>query len=359
MNKHRHLLLKVTTQVCALMLVQRGVLELDAPLARYWPEFAAAGKAKITVRQVLAHQAGVPAVSTWISQRDLDAWEPFVHALEAQEPYWQPGAAHGYHGVTIGWLLGEPIRRLTGMTPGQFLRAEIASRLDLDMWIGLPEAEEARVAPTARLDVTGSDGVASSTGDPDYDEMNRQMAELYSDTEFLDQLLNPEHRTSSFFARPLTLAQLAFCTTEVGRDTNSREYHAMEAPSMNGICTAHALARFGSALVSEVEGVRLLDPELVAEAATPMSSGRDMVVLSETTWGLGFELPGCRMFPNQGPGREFGQGGANGSLLYANLDEELAIGYVRNQMLPDQPDPRAFPLVGAVYECLDNIRPVG
>ena len=343
---------KALTQVCALMLVQCGALELDAPVARYWPEFAAAGKSEITIRQVLAHQAGVPAVSRWISEQDLDEWTPFVHALEAQRPYWRPGSAHGYHGVTIGWLLGEPIRRVTGMTPGRFLRTEIASRLDLDMWIGLPAEEEPRVAPTARANVTGTDGYASTSGDPDFDEMNRQMTELYSDPEFFDQLMNPTKRSPRFFDRSLTLAQLAFCTTEVGHDTNSRAYHAMEAPSMNGICTAHALARFGSALVGEVGGVRLIEPSLMAEAVTPMSTGRDEVVLSETSWGLGFELPGGRMFPSQGPGREFGQGGANGSLLYANLDQQLSIGYVRNQMLPDQPDPRAFPLVAAVYDCL-------
>ncbi|WUI04077.1 beta-lactamase family protein [Spirillospora sp. NBC_00431] len=350
---------KAITTVCALTLVEQGELDLDAPVARYWPEFAAHDKRDVTLRHVFTHQAGLPAVDRWISLDDVEAWAPCVEALEAQRPYWKPGTAHGYHGLTIGWLLGEPIRRVSGLTPGAFVREHIAPRLStgagLDLWIGLPEEEEHRVAPTVRVDLASPGGLGASTGDERYDEMYRQCTELYLDAEFLDQYMHPDKRTAAFFDRPLTIPQRAFGPTEVGKDMNSRRHHAMELPSATGIASARSLARLAAALVGEVDGVRLLGEDIVAEAATTFSSGPDQVVLTDTAWGLGFSVPGGVLFPGHGTGRGFGHAGANGTLLYADLDADLAIGYLRNHMTLDVPDPRSWPLVRAAYDCLESL----
>lgn len=344
---------KAVTSACFLMLVDRGEIELDAPLARYWPEFAPHGKQEITVRQVLSHQAGVPGVDRWISLSDLEAWTPLVQALEQQQPYWQPGTAHGYHGVTIGWLLGEPIRRITGMTPGAFLEQVIRPRLDLDLWIGLPESEEARMAAVIRPDLAAGEGIPS--GDERYEEFYRRITEFYADPEFLDQYLHPAERSATFFDRPLTIPQRVFGPMEVGDDFNSRRWHAAEIPSANGIGSARSLARLGAALVGEVDGTRLVGADLMDQVVQRTSSGPDRALLHETAWGLGFNVPGGPLFPGAARGREFGAPGANGTLLYADLDEQLAIGYMRNHLLLDVPDPRAWPLVEAARDCVDQL----
>lgn len=137
---------KGVTAICAHHLAERGQLDLDAPVSTYWPEFAAAGKEGATVRHLLSHRAGLPAFDTKLAVEQALAWEPAVEALAAQAPLWDPGRRHGYHAVTYGWLVGEVIRRATGRSVGRYLADEIAGPLGLDLWIGLPEAEEGRVA---------------------------------------------------------------------------------------------------------------------------------------------------------------------------------------------------------------------
>src|SRR4051812_12159824 len=137
---------KGATATAAHLLAQRGALDLDAPVADYWPEFAANGKAEIPVRWLLSHQAGVVALDHPIALADALAWQPMVTALAAQRPLWTPGTAHGYHGRTFGWLVGEVIRRVSGRTPGQFFAEEIAAPLGLDFYIGLPPSARGRVS---------------------------------------------------------------------------------------------------------------------------------------------------------------------------------------------------------------------
>jgi CubicO group peptidase (beta-lactamase class C family) len=137
---------KGVTALCAHMLVERGALDVDAPVAAYWPEFASAGKDGVPVRWLLSHQAGLPFVDAALTLDDACAWEPVIRALEAQRPLWEPGTRHAYHPVTYGFLVGEVIRRAAGMTIGQFLSEEIVRPLALDAWIGLPEEAEHRVA---------------------------------------------------------------------------------------------------------------------------------------------------------------------------------------------------------------------
>src|SRR5882724_2391976 len=137
---------KGATALAAHVLVVRGALDLDAPVARYWPEFAAAGKAEIPVRMLLNHQAGLPAIGPPMSEESMTDWEATVGALARQEPWWKPGTAHGYHAITYGFLVGEVVRRVSGRSLGRFFHEEIAAPLGLDFWIGLPESEEPRVA---------------------------------------------------------------------------------------------------------------------------------------------------------------------------------------------------------------------
>ena len=137
---------KGVTAICAHLLAQRGELDLDAPVANYWPEFKAEGKESTSVRWLLSHRAGLPAIDGLVTPADVYAWDPVIEKLAAQKPFWEPGTAHGYHAFTFGWLVGEVLRRVTGMSIGHFLATEIAGPLGLDVFIGLPEAEEPRVS---------------------------------------------------------------------------------------------------------------------------------------------------------------------------------------------------------------------
>ena len=133
---------KGVTAMGANLAIERGLLHPDATVASYWPEFAAAGKDSVTVRQVLSHQAGLPLVEDDLSLEEALAWEPVVAALAAQPTLWPPGTQHGYHMRTYGWLVGELLRRTTGRTPGAFLREEVTRPLDVDFWVGFPEELE-------------------------------------------------------------------------------------------------------------------------------------------------------------------------------------------------------------------------
>ena len=138
---------KGATAACANLLAQRGELDIDAPVAEYWPEFAQAGKGDIPVRWLLCHKAGLPTVDATLTAEEVFAWDPVIHALEVQAPYWEPGTAHGYHAITYGYLVGEVVRRISGKSLGTFWQDEIAEPLDLEFWIGLPAEQEHRVAP--------------------------------------------------------------------------------------------------------------------------------------------------------------------------------------------------------------------
>ncbi len=142
---------KGATALCAHILISRGLLDLEAPIVRYWPEFGQVGKESIPVKMLLNHQSGLAALSEPLPAGALFDWEFMVRALENQEPFWKPGTMHGYHGFTFGWLVGEVVRRVSGKSLGTFFREEVAGPLGLDFWIGLPEALESRVAPIAGL----------------------------------------------------------------------------------------------------------------------------------------------------------------------------------------------------------------
>lgn len=313
---------KGITAACVLRLVERGLLDLDAPVAAYWPEFAAEGKGEISLRWVLGHRAGVPAVDAALTLEQVLAWDPVVAAIAAQRPAWEPGSRHGYHFRTYGWILGEVVRRVTGATLGHVLANEIAAPLGADFWVGLPADEEPRVAtliPPPPL------------ADPD-------ARALFA------QLTGPD----TLLGRALTGPSNLFHYDDMW---NTRALHAAEMPSSNGIGTARALARIYAALVSDVDGVRLLRPETVAAAREVVSDGPDAVLGLPTRFGVGFMLPPAVSLAARPTA--FGHPGAGGSLGVGDVDAGMGFGYAMSQMqLGLTGDPRSARLLEAVYTSL-------
>ena len=309
---------KGVTAVGANLAIERGLLDPDATVATYWPEFAAAGKEAITVRQVLSHQAGLPLVEAELTLEEALSWEPVVTALAAQAPLWEPGTQHGYHMRTYGWLTGELLRRTTGRTPGTFLREEVAAPLGLDFWVGLPEAEEPRVATLVPPSTSIRDALAP----------------------FGDSLL---------LARVIANPGGHFDYDDMW---NRRELRACELPSSNGIGDARSLARlYASCIGDGVDGRRTLSPATVAAGTTEQVRGPDAVIMAETCFGLGFMLG--KSFGPANPSTCFGHAGAGGSLAFADPASGLAFGYVMNDLRFDTTgDPRSETLVRAARAAL-------
>ncbi len=321
---------KGATAICAILLARSGDLDLDAPVAECWPEFAAEGKGEIPVRWLLSHRAGLPTVDAHLTPAEVCAWQPAVEALAAQRPYWEPGTAHGYHALTYGWLVGEVIARVDGRSIGRYFADEVAEPLDLDFHIGLPESEEAR---TSRLVTTKIGGIPPELDVESLPEQVRGLLLAASDPEGLLQ-------------RALTV------TRPDALDFDSREVHAAEIPAANGITTARSLARMYAATVGEVDGVRLLDADTLADATVERSNGPDKVLMVPTRFGSGFFLP-SGLSPLLGPA-SFGHSGAGGSLGMADLDRQIGFGYVMNKMQQNlSGDPRTLTLVAAVNACVD------
>lgn len=348
---------KAVTAICALMLVEQGKLDLDSPIADYWPEFAAEGKGSIPVRLALTHQLGLPFVNHWIDLDSMQAWKPFITALENQRPYWKPGSAHGYHAYTFGWIVGELIRRVSGRTVGQFVQEHLSGPLGLDLWIGLPESEFDRVAPVIVIPWGGADVDLTATEYPLdaelWNEGHRRIAGMAEDPEILEIFMNPEKRTPDLFSRPLTLIQ-RIGLGEVGFDElNTKRALSLEIPAANGVSNAHSHAKLYAALLGEIDTVRLLSPETVREAARPHAIGPDLVIPGTVAWGLGFMVSGAGRYMFMGDGEHnLGHGGANGTRVFADPDRDLAVAYTRNAMVMGPEDPRSDPLVQTIYDCV-------
>jgi CubicO group peptidase (beta-lactamase class C family) len=321
---------KGATAVCANQLVEQGKLDIEAPVAEYWPEFAEGGKETMPVRLLLTHQAGLAWVDDELSLDDVLAWDPIVDALARQKPLWEPGSAHGYHAVTYGNLVGEVVRRISGRSLGTYFREEVAEPLGLDFWIGLPEDLEPRVAT-----LVGNLGVAPGEA---VDEATRAM---------IDQFMGPE----SMLGRALTVNG-AFTRDDdlsAGNVFNSRKVHAAELPAANGICDARSLARMYAACIGEVDGVRVLGEQQMRDAATQRTSGPNIVLLDmDLQFGLGFFVPSSLM--NVGGPNSFGHAGAGGSLGWADPDAGFGFGYVMNKMATTiAEDIRSSSLINACY----------
>jgi CubicO group peptidase (beta-lactamase class C family) len=318
---------KGITAVCANLLAQQGKLDFDEPVARYWPEFAAEGKESIPVRWIMSHQAGLPVVDRVFTKEDVFASDPISEALAAQRPIWEPGTAHGYHGQTYGYLVGEVIRRIAGSTVGTFLADEVAGPLALDTFIGLPEEMLPRMAQIISP-AYGASGDKAGKGTP--------AASAPSGVADVD-------------AEEMAFRLRVFLFTHLKPDYNSPEWLQIEMPSANGVTTARSLAKLYASLIGEVDGVRLFTQETLEAACTCQADGEDRVLRRHNRYGLGFALASGHM-PSIGPG-SFGHPGAGGSIGLADPETGVAMAYVMNfHKMAD--DTRAASLVDAVRASL-------
>jgi CubicO group peptidase (beta-lactamase class C family) len=349
---------KGATAVCAHLLAQRGELEVDAPVVEYWPEFAGDDPAKrrITVDHLLSHRAGLPWTDGAMTFEEALAWDPVVRALEAQAPVWEPGTKHGYHATTYGWLVGEVVRRISGVSLGTFFHREVAEPLGADFHIGLPASEEPRVAKLVSIiDAIQSGRLNFGAQIPGADAPSDR-----ADTAYLAALAD---KAATFMApggplnKALSAPGGAFANNAAWED---RRLHAAEVPAANGIGNARSVATMYSACINEVvtpagEKVRLLTDDQLEAATTQRTEGPDEVLLElDIQWGLGFMVNrGIIAVAGLGGPRSFGHFGMGGSMGWADPDAELAMSYVMNRMdIGTTGDRRAFALAQACYESL-------
>ncbi|MFE9612026.1 serine hydrolase domain-containing protein [Streptomyces sp. NPDC006012] len=308
-----------------LLLHQRGELDLDAPVGAYWPEFKAAGKERTLVRHLLAHRAGVPVLDRPLTPREAADPEAGAAAVAAQAPVWEPGTDHGYHAQTYSWLTAELVRRVTGRPIGEWLATEIAGPAGTDLWLGLPDAQAARVGRVGPVDAPETAGGLRT---------------------------RPKRSVAAAYADPGSLTRRAFAAITPLPDENAPDYRAAALPGSNGIATADGLARFYASLIGDVDGGRrLFTPRTVELARGERSAGPDRVLVVNTRFGLGYMLHGTAS-PLLSPA-SFGHPGRGGALGFADPESGIAFGYVTNGFRQSvTADPRAQALVGAVRAAL-------
>lgn len=305
---------KTMAGTCVLMLADRGELDLNAPVARYWPEFAQNGKEGVTVAHVMSHSAGLSGFEK-PTPDDLYDWEDIVGRLAAQAPWWEPGTQSGYHAVTQGFLQGEIVRRVSGRTIGQFFREEVAQPLDADFHIGLDASHDDRVGDL----IPPSVGLGAAATDPD----------------------SVAGRT---FAGPNLDAT----------EPKTRAWREAEIPAAGGIGNARSVARIHSALAcgGQVDGVRLMSEAGVERILEEQTRGTDLVLGIPIVFGMGFGLNDAS-FPISPNPRTFFWGGWGGSLAIIDLDARVSIAYVMNYMEASLVgDTRGAGIAMAVYQSL-------
>lgn len=327
---------KGATAILAWLLAQRGLLDFDAPVTRYWPEFGGGGKAGVPVRYLFTHQAGLPYLAEHLTREEIVEGSKIVEVLERQQPVWEPGTAHGYHALTYGWLTGALIAKATGTRLGALFDKEIAQPLWLDFHIGLPAKDIPKVAPL--IDMPPPDPAAfDAITDPARREVLLAMAAAQQDPR-------------STFSRALT-TNGALPTPDATTWNDPRIYQA-EMPAANGISNGRSLARLYAATVSEVDGIRLLTGETVAKAKQEQANGPDRTLIVPSRFATGFQLP-TPMAPLLSPD-SFGHSGAGGALGFADTRHQVGFGYVQNQLLAGGPDgdPRTRGLIAAVARAI-------
>lgn len=310
---------KGAVSLCAHLLAQEGRLDLDAPVARYWPEFARHGKEAVTCRMVLGHRAGLPALDAVLTFEEIAAWTPVVRALEEQKPLWEPGTAYEYHGHVFGFVVGEVVRRITGSTPGAYFRRAVGEPFGLRAWIGLPAEEQETRALLAE-----AEGRPAGPG--------------------------PEH----LLTRIVTMnGALAFPGLHEPHGWNDPELLGAELPGAGATASADGLAGLYAAAATGIgDRQRLLARGTLTDATGEVSSGEGWLGFDAgARWGSGFLLDSS-FRPLLGP-RSFGNDGAGGQLGFG--DDEFGVGfaYVANRMV-GHGDARANRLVAAVRSCLDG-----
>ena len=308
---------KTMAAVCMLMLADRGLVDFDVPVARYWPEFAQNGKEGVLVRHVMSHSAGLAGFDSRVEIEELYNWDDICSRLARQAPWWEPGTASGYHAITQGYLQGEILRRVDGRSLGTFFHEEIATPLNVDFHIGLATQHDDRagemVPPMATMD--------QISDDPD------------------------SVATRTFRSAALT-----------GREPQTRAWRAAEIPAAGGIGNARAVARVHGAIAAggALDGVRLMAPETVAMARQQQTNGKDLVLGVWMLFGMGFGLMNPRNPFTPSPGA-FYWGGWGGSIAVVDPDTRTSIAYVMNRMgestLGDQ---RSAGIIQATYASLKH-----
>ncbi|MBI5087562.1 MAG: beta-lactamase family protein [Actinobacteria bacterium] len=322
---------KGITAIAVAICVQRGLLDYGAPVATYWPEFAAHGKESATVGQLLSHQCGLFSVQGDISLADALDWSTITARLADTAPEWPIGTAHGYHALTYGWLAGELVRRVdpAHRSIGAFVQDEIAGPVGAEFYIGLPASLEPRVAPIL------GEPLRSDIDDPVLKAM-------------IERFLGPESNAG----RALTLNG-AFAGPGL---FNTPQVHAAEIPAANGITNARSLATIYAATLAPVDGVRLIDDDVrdIARVTVTPPGEPDACLIMPTTFGMGFMTHGT-FTPYAGPG-SYGHPGAGGSVGFAQPERQLAFAYVMNQSARNLAgDLRAARLIEAAVAVIDGL----
>jgi CubicO group peptidase (beta-lactamase class C family) len=318
------------------MLADRGLIDFDAPMASYWPEFAQGGKGAVTVRQCLSHTGGLMAYDAEAQLTAGDQFDPdrTARALAEMAPLWAPGTASMYHFVTFGVLAGELIRRVDGRSPGRFIAEEIAGPLGLDLWLGLPLEQEARRVPHYR------------TGNELNQEQWRAIM-IAAGADLDDRLIRA------------FLAMVVSVDEALALLNSSRAARAAELPAGGAIGDARSLAKLYAAMIGRVDGVRLFSAAAMEQARAPQTAGLgpppSFAKLARGEWqpyGIGYELPAA-VKPMLGPG-SFGHAGAGGRWAFAHPESGVAVGYVCNSMIesPTAPDPRWVGWLAALKEAI-------
>jgi CubicO group peptidase (beta-lactamase class C family) len=299
--------------LAALVLVDRGELDLDASVASYWPEFAARGKAAITVRQLLSHTSGVSGWEKPITVEDVYDIEKSTALLAGQAPWWEPGTASGYHALSYGHLIGEVVRRTTGKRLAEFFAAEIARPLGADFHIGLSPSQFHRVA-----------------------EMVSWPPQRTYPSE-----LDPDSPACKTFTGPDMQGNIERCSSE--------RWRRAEIGAASGHGNARSVARIHSVVAcgGEVGGVRLLSPKTIERIFEVQSDGIDLVLGMRLKIGLGYGLPWPEVLPFIPGGRVCFSSGAGGSIVLADADRRMTIAYMMNKM---KPVPIVTPIAGALIE---------
>ena len=306
---------KTMTFVVALMLADQGVIGLDEPVARYWPEFAANGKEGVLVRHLMAHTAGLSGWQEKMAPEDLYDWEKATSLLAAQEPWWEPGKGSGYHAITQGYLIGEVVRRVTGQSFGTFFRKEVAEPLGADFHVGFGPEHDDRVA------------LVITPPKPERPEVFPPM--------MLRTMTNPMLNAKQCWEPAWRRAEIP----AAGGHGNARSVAAVQSVLSGG---------------GEARGVRLFSEATARRVLEEQAQGADMVIGDTLRFGIGYGLNSAELPIGQGDAIAF-WGGYGGSLIVNDLDRHLTVAYVMNKMeLGTVGGARSYALVDAAYTGLDD-----
>lgn len=309
---------KTMAALTALLVADRGELDFDAPVARYWPEFAANGKQDVKVSHLMSHSSGLSGWKEPIAKEVLYDWEKATSLLAAQAPFWEPGTASGYHGMTQGYLVGEVVRRITGKSLGTVFREEIAEPLGADFHIGLPASEDGRVAELIPPPAGG--GIS--------DRFESDLQKNMSDNPPIDPL-----------------------------ETRTRAWRGAEIPAAGGAGNARSVAQIHTIMANggvAANGKRIMSEAGVRKALEVQIEGQDLILGTPVRFGLGFGLAGGAV-PLPNPNTIF-WGGYGGSLAIIDMDARTTFAYAMNKMAPTTTgDMRAFALSLGMWEGLDLV----